>query len=329
MFYVLCLALCLAVWFIVLAGLSMLCQWGARLFGPLVSSSAPARAANRLFAVRVLPLFLACVVTLGFALPAFMEFEPRATGEMMSVRLFVLGALGALALIAMAIRAAKTVRATTLVREEWRSHSKKLCVEGMDVPVYCLDGPRSVMAVLGIFRPEIFVSREVTQVLSAEELSAAIAHERAHVRSFDNLKQILLKVTRLPRWLKPNTFGLTDMAWINVSEVAADEAALAAGASPLDLSAALVKVARLTRRPVMSEAVAASHLLPVACGSAIQARMSHLQELLEDTAPASGTKRQGRKYPALLFLVLFTITYVACVNAALPWVHEALESLVR
>jgi Zn-dependent protease with chaperone function len=166
-------------------------------------------------------------------------------------------------------------------------------------------------------------------VLSAEELSAAIAHERAHVRSFDNLKQILLKVTRLPRWLKPNTSGATDTAWINASEVAADEAALAAGASPLDLSGALVKVARLTRRPVVGEAVAASHLLPVACGSAIEARMSHLQELLEDTAPASGTKKQGRRYPALLSLVLFTIAYVACVNAALPWVHEALESLVR
>src|SRR5260370_14422954 len=39
-------------------------------------------------------------------------------------------------------------------------------------------------------------AREVVQLLSAEELSAAIAHERAHVRSFDNLKQMLLKITR-------------------------------------------------------------------------------------------------------------------------------------
>ncbi len=329
MFYILCVALCLAVWFIVLAGMSMLCPWGARLLGRLVYSSASARTANRLFAVRILPLFLACVVTLGFALPAFMEFEPRASGEMMSLRLFVLGTLGALVFIAMAIRAAKTIRATASMREQWRRRSKKLYVKGMDVPVYCLDGPRSVMAVLGVFRPEIFVAREVTQVLSKEELAAAIAHERAHVRSFDNLKQILLKVTRLPHWLKPNTFGVQDTAWTNASEVAADKAALAAGASPLDLSSALVKVARLTRRAEVGEAVAASHLFPVACGSAIEARMRYLQELLEDTAPASGTRKQSRKYQVVLSLVFFTIAYVACVNAALPWVHEALESLVR
>jgi Zn-dependent protease with chaperone function len=312
-----------------LAGMSMLCQWGARLLGPLLQSSEPARAANRLFAIRILPLLFACVVTLGFALPAFIEFEPRASGEMMSLRLFVLGALGAFVLLAMVIRAAVTVRATTLVREQWRSHSKKLDVEGLDIPVYCLDGTRSVMAVLGIFRPEIFVAREVTQVLSTEELAAAIAHEKAHVRSFDNLKQILLKVTRLPRWLKPNTFGVMETAWINASEVAADEAALAAGASPLDLSAALVKVARLTRRAVVGEAVAASHLLPVASGSAIEARMSHLHELLEDTAPANETRKQSGKYRAILSLVLFTIVYAVCVNAALPWVHETLERLVR
>jgi Zn-dependent protease with chaperone function len=312
-----------------LAGMSMLCQWGARLLGPLLQSSEPARAANRLFAIRILPLFFACVVTFGFALPAFMEFEPRATGEMMSLRLFVLGALGAFVLIAMVIRAVITIRATTLVREQWRRHSKKLYVEGVDVPVYCLAGPRSVMAVLGVFRPEIFVAREVTQVLSADELSAAIAHERAHVRSFDNLKQILLKVTRLPRWLKPSAFGITETAWINASEVAADKAALAAGASPLDLSSALVKVARLTRRAVVGEAVAASHLLPAACGTAIEARMNHLQELLEDQDPSSHQRKKIGKYRVLLPVVLLTIAYAICVNAALPWVHEALESLVR
>jgi Zn-dependent protease with chaperone function len=327
MFYILCLALCLAVWFIVLAGMSLVCQWGARLLGSMVYSSAPARTANRLFAIRVLPLLFACVVTLGFAFPAFMEFEPRSTSEMMSVRLFVLGGLGALVLIAMWTRAARTVQATTLVRKEWRRGSKKLYIEGMDVPVYCLEGPRSVLAVLGVLQPEIFVARAVTQVLSAEELAAAIAHERAHVRSFDNLKQILLKITRLP--LCRNAVRQSETAWINASEVAADEAALATGVSPLDLSAALVKVARLTSRPVMVAAVAASHLLPVACGSSIEARTSHLHELLEDRGRRCSGERHGGKYRTLLAVVLSGIAYGACVNVVLPWVHEALESLVR
>jgi Zn-dependent protease with chaperone function len=185
--------------------------------------------------------------------------------------------------------------------------------------------------VLGIFQPEIFVARQVAQVLSPEELSAAIAHERAHVRSFDNLKQLLLKITRPPRWIwmKMNTSRLTETAWINASEVAADEAALATGASPLDLSAALVKVARLTSRAVVSEAVTASHLLPVFRGSSMEARMSHLQELLEDAVPSHPAEMRNRKYRILLPLVVLAIAYGTCVNAVLPWVHEALESLVR
>jgi hypothetical protein len=258
-----------------------------------------------------------------------MKFEPRSTSEMMSLRLLVLGALGAFALVAMGIRAVKTLRATMLVRKQWRRSSKKLPIEGMDTPVYCLDGPRSVLAVLGIFQPEIFIAREVAQVLSPEELSAAIAHERAHIRSFDNLKQLLLKITGLPRWLKPNMFRRTETDWINASEVAADEAALATGALPLDLSAALVKVARLTNRAVVGEAVAASHLLPVVCGSSMEARMSHLQELLEDATPSHPAEMPNGKYRMLLSLVVLAIAYGACVNTVLPWVHEALESLVR
>src|SRR5258708_36091035 len=106
MFYILCFALCLAVWFIVLAGTSMLGLWGARFLGSLVYSSAAARAANRLFAIRVLPLFFACLVTFGFALPAFVKFEPRSTGEIVRLRVLVLGAFGAFSLIAMRLLAA-------------------------------------------------------------------------------------------------------------------------------------------------------------------------------------------------------------------------------
>ncbi len=327
MFYILCLVLCLAVLFLAMAGMSMLCMLGARLLGPLVYSLAPARIANRLFFIRMLPLFFACMVTFGFALPAFVKFEPYSTGEMVSLRLLVLGALGAFALVAMAVRAAIIVRATALVQQQWRGHSEKLYFKGMNVPVYCLDGPHSVLAALGIFKPEIFVSRNIARALSPEEMSAAIAHERAHVRSFDNLKQLLMKITRPPRWL--STFRLTEAAWINASEVAADEAALAIGASPLDLSAALVKVARLTSRPSVSKMVTASHLLPVACGSAMEVRMSHLQELLEDKNSTCPVDAQNGKSRMLLSLVLLAITYAACVNTVLPWVHEALEALVR
>jgi Zn-dependent protease with chaperone function len=326
MFYILCIALCLAAMFLVLAGMSMLCLWSWRFLRLLVLSSAPSTAANLLFAIRVLPLLLAFLVTFGLALPAFVKFEPRSTSEMMSLRLLVLAAFGAFALLAMGIRVVKIVRATTAVQEQWRRRSKKLHVEGMNIPVYCLDGPRSAVAVLGILQPEIFVSREVAETLSPDELSAAIAHEKAHVSSLDNLKQLLLKVVRPPRWL--NMLRMAETDWTSASEIAADEAALAAGVSALDLSGALVKVGRLKIQAVVGDAVAASHLLPIASGSAVEARMSHLQKLLEDEGCSRVEKRNGKR-GMFFVLVLPVIAYAICVNGILPWVHEALELLVR
>ena len=77
----------------------------------------------------------------------------------------------------------------------WRRHSKRLRLENIDVPVYCLDGaaPGSVLAVLGFFRPKIFVARQIVDTLTRAELMAAVEHERAHVTSFDNMKQLALE----------------------------------------------------------------------------------------------------------------------------------------
>src|SRR5205807_4824700 len=115
----------------------------------------------------------------------------------------------------------------------------------------------------------------------------------AHVSSLDNLKQFLLRITRLPRW--------TDAAWTNASEIAADESALARGASVLDLSSALVKVGRLSHGCPLREPVVASHLLPVTTGSSLEMRVTHLQRLLEGRSqPFHEAGHSGSKYYRIL-----------------------------
>jgi beta-lactamase regulating signal transducer with metallopeptidase domain len=173
-------------------------------------------------------------------------------------------------------------------------------------------------------RPRIFVAREITETLSPDELRAALAHEMAHVSSFDNLKQLLLKITRAPRWLK--ALYSVDAEWTDASEIAADQEALAEGTSVLDLSAALIKVGRLIR-PMTGREPVASHLVPSTCGSALENRVTCLSEILEGTGatPARSVKRSGLLLPLLLTMG----AYIACVNALLPAVHEALEFLVR
>ena len=324
MFYVLAIALCLAVMFLVLASTSLLCLAGLRLVLRMVHPLAPGTRANLLFAARLLPLGLACLVTFSLALPSFLEFEPYSTKEGMGFRLMALAALGALLLIGMAVRGIGLIRATREAQRGWREHSTRIHVDGIRVPVYCVENSASLMAVTGVFRPRVFVAREVTNALSPDELRAALSHEMAHVSSFDNLKQLLLKVTRAPRWLK--SLYAADTEWTNASEIAADHDALAEGASVLDLSSALIKVGRLNR-PIAGREAVASHLVPTSCGSALESRVTCLSELLEGkgATPAHGAKRSNLVLPTVIALV----TYAACIHAVLPAVHEALEFLVR
>ena len=195
---------------------------------------------------------------------------------------------------------------------------------GINHPVYLVESPSSLLAVTGVFRTKIFLSREIAETLSLQELKAALEHEIAHVTSFDNLKRMLLKVTQPPRWLK--AYYDADAEWSGASEIAADHNALAKGASVLDLSAALVKVGRLSRISSNTNAIA-SHLVPSACSATLEQRIIRLGELLQDNAQAPVRTAQSGKLIFAAFLG--GAAYIACIHALLPAVHEALELLVR
>lgn len=323
MYYDLAIMLCFAVLFIVLAGALLISAPGLWVSTRL-RSLAPMAKANLLFVLRVLPLFLALLTTVGFVLPSFLRFEPRSSGEMISLRLLGLAALGAVCLGMIAVRAVTVLRATIRAQREWLRNSQP--VKLAETLVYCLEAPSPLLAVTGILRPRIFVARRVAESLTAKELSAAIAHEMAHVSALDNLKQFILKISQPPRWLK--IFRNSDTAWINASEMAADEGALATGASSLELSSALVKVGRLSRQISINNLVAASHLLPVAAQSCIEMRVMRLQTLLENDEQPNAS-RSHRKLFWIGSFAIAAVAYVVCMNAVLPWMHEALEMLVR
>lgn len=324
MFYVLATALCLAVMLLVFVGASLLCVPAARMVLRSLHIAAPGKRANLIFAARLMPLALAGGLTFALALPAFLEFEPSSTKESMGLRLMTLAIFGALLLAGMLARGVGILRATGNMHRKWRESSEKIDVPGLGIPVYRVENGASLLAVTGIFRPRIFVAREIAEALSHDELRAALAHEMAHVSSFDNLKQLLLKITRAPSWLK--ALYDADAEWTSASEIAADHGALAKGSSVLDLSSALIKVGRL-KRVNASRGLVASHLVPTACSGALETRVMCLSEILEGTeaTPAKGRKRRSLLLPALIFVAL----YVACIPVVLPAVHEALEFLVQ
>jgi Peptidase family M48 len=332
MFYALAIVLCLAVLFLVMAVASAFCAAGLWTVRRHLGSMMPRVAANLLFFMRVLPVLAGVLVAWGLALPAFLRFEPRYTKEMMSGRLLALGTVGAALVMVIGARAFRVLWATARARNEWRTRAERLELPGIDVPIYCADycadGPVPLLAMTGTFQPEIFVSRQVMRKLSRGELAAALAHEMAHATSWDNFKRTLLKITQPPKWL--GFVAETDAAWLNASEIAADEGALARGASVLDLSSALVKVARMNgKMPVRM--VTASHLLPQSGASSIEMRISHLHRLLENEREAHTATQHGisGKYRVGLSLAVLVLCYVGCLVVILPWVHETLELLVK
>ncbi|HET9366190.1 MAG TPA: M56 family metallopeptidase [Candidatus Angelobacter sp.] len=325
MFYALAIALCLAVLFLALAGSSLLFLPAMLFVRRMVRTSASENDANLLFAARLLPAVLAVVITLGLALPAFLEFEPHSTHEGIGLRLDALALAGALLLTVMIARSWRMLLATLKAQRSWRKNSQRIYLKGINLPIYCVKNSLSLLAVAGIFRAQIFLSCDVAETLSSEELRAALGHEIAHVSSFDNLRQMLLKITRPPRWLK--AFHEADAEWSGMAEIAADQTALVRGASVLDLSSALIKIGRLSRVSVATNAVA-SHLVPPTCNSSLEQRVMRLSELLQGSGQMVADS-QARPGKLMLTMFLSAVAYIACIHAFLPAIHEALEFLVR
>jgi hypothetical protein len=149
----------------------------------------------------------------------------------------------------------------------------------------------------------------------------------AHVKSFDNLKQLVLKSTRLPGPLDSLLAG--PLTWMSASEAAADEDAVTGGASALDLSSALVKMGRISRQPISGGEVLASQFLPYAVASSLPMRIARLERWLEEGPPAKDGNTQAIRVAAWIFLLAGSLAYFATISSLLPWIHEALETLVR
>ncbi len=327
MFYVLCLMLCLAVMVLVTAGALAVSVPCVRLIHPLLRRVPASAAANLVLAFRLFPFVFGIIVSAGLALPAFLEFEPRGTHEMLDWPLLSLAVVGALGFGVVIFRACNVMLSTRRWLNQQARAAQLLSSSKHGAALYCTNDASSLLAVAGMFRPRIFLSADVADALTPQEVDAAINHELAHVRSSDNLKQFLLRITRLPRWVKP--ICELDHAWTQSSEMAADERALTAGASPVDLSAALIKVARLANSGIGYAAVTASHLVPCECTSAVASRAARLHQILESGKLPEIHSSGARRLRVGGLLIAACAVYLFCLGTMLPAMHEILEILVR
>jgi hypothetical protein len=271
------------------------------------------RKANLLFALRVFPLTASALITLLFAVPSFVIFEPRSIDEEMGLPL-ALG-LGCLLLFALgSFRVVAAQKKTARVVANWLQSANPMDA-GVTTPTFRADSGTPPLALVGVCSPRVVVSNTTVALLSTDELRVAVRHEVAHLRSHDNLKKLVFHCSPFP--------GMANLesTWQEAAELAADDGAVASFRDALDLAAALIKLSRLI--PVRS--TPAFTMALVSGSGSVSGRV---ERLLAWTDMKSRTVQTPWLYaipPALAAIVCTAAVY----GPALAETHRVTEWLVR
>jgi BlaR1 peptidase M56 len=239
------LCLSFASFFLVYLALALVSLAAAPAAIRLARRTTPLVATRLLLFVRLLPLALSVLVVLGLCLPSYLLLEPEANSERVGLACLLAALAGALA---WTISIVRTLRASTRslgYLRRCRGLGADLRLAGEPLPLCVLEGETPLLALAGVLRPRIVLSRAVLRSLSREQLETALSHERAHSISRDNLKRLLLLLAPDPI---PFFRGLAalDRHWAKYAEWAADDRAVAGDSRrSLSLASALVRMARL------------------------------------------------------------------------------------
>lgn len=210
------------------------------------------RGAAVLLCARLAPSVVAAGTVLALCVPSYLSFEDECGAEYVGYKCL------ALALLCTALMAVSAARAgSALARSRRYVHrclslgsSVKLTESG--APVVVVEEQAPFMAIAGIVKPSVLVSRGVLDALSPEHLAAALRHEGAHTDARDNLKRLLL--CSAPGLLPfVHGFRTIEHEWAKLAEWAADDrAAEGDPGRSLSLAEALVRMARMGSLPKCS-----------------------------------------------------------------------------
>jgi Zn-dependent protease with chaperone function len=309
-------------WFLVVSALASAVVAGA--IGRRAASM-PTESPAFWFGVRLFPSALATAFVTALFVPSYLAYEPRELVEGFDLTLTAL-AIAALALCVIgAVRAVGASRAANARTAEWMRHARPIALEGTNLPAFEIDADAPLMALVGILRPRLLVTRGLVDALTAEELGASVTHEIGHSRAWDNVKRLAMRAA-------PDLLGVGEAArtierrWAAAAERHADAYA-AGGAARCALASALVKVARLmpaADAPTSTGAWRAAWepISTLVGGGDLAARV---EGLLDDRTPARTPAR-------FAWVVATTTAFIASIAAYAPLiriVHSATEVLVR
>lgn len=199
-------------------------------------------------AMRLAPALLSLAFVLLLFAPSYWRYEPRVAAEKLDFTLALLALAGLTLIASAAARGRAAWRAACRRTRAWRSTSQPLSIDAGGVPMSAVDGDAPMMALAGVFRPRLVVTRRVLDALTVEELHAGVAHELGHWRARDNLKRLAMRAA--PDLLSATrSASALERRWAAAAEHAADAHAGADPQARCALASALVKIARLTPAP--------------------------------------------------------------------------------
>ena len=201
------------------------------------------------FTVRILPAYAATLFVTAVFLPSYWRYEPRDTTEGFDLTLTACAMAAGGLLAGAGIRGLSAwCRAASRVNL-WLQAARPLRVGHSTIAAFEVDSERPLMALAGVIRPRLIVTRGLMAALSEDELASCVAHELGHWHAWDNLKRLAMRAS--PDVLfGTSTAREIERRWASAAEHAADDMAGYHGAAArCALASALVKVAKLIPTP--------------------------------------------------------------------------------
>jgi Zn-dependent protease with chaperone function len=329
MYFVLGISLIFGCFYAVHLGASVIayCLW--RLAGHATNGLRAQTKANAILLLRIAPTAVAAVVALGFIAPAFLLYEPLVSDERVGYKLAVLAAVSAIGMAAAAGRIFASWWKTRRLVGDWLRGASQVAIDEVDIPAYTIDHSFPVLAIVGVFRPRLFIAQTVLDALERSELKAAIAHELGHIASRDNLKRVLLRICG--DLLVFPFAGSLQRDWSESAELAADECAAIHGSEyvPLDLASALVRIGKLVSHGTAYSLPTGAYLLDPQDGS-LAVRVERLVGLTD--APLDHRSTNHLTVSVLGWTVLAasmsTFLLLAVNNSFLAFIHRSTETVL-
>jgi hypothetical protein len=300
--------------------LELLLWIGSPLLLRLFASLPIRRRERALYCVRLAPFVLAVVATITFCVPWYLSNETNFAAERVGSLCLLLAAAVSAWYGVSAFGGLRIALRTALFTRACLRDGHGIATSSDQTPILAFSGPSHRVALVGLVRPFIFISRALVEDggLDPLALEVVLDHERSHAIQRDNWK--LLSLHCLPRLNLRLPAGSTWMQlWQNTAEWAADEDAVRGNrARALQLAETLVffsvhAAARATR-------IASTALV---CREADL--VTRVERLINRDA---GSSPQDNRYAAVAFWALLLVTALFLATLT-PLLHELPEHLLH